>query len=148
MTVRLRSLLGVAVGVFLGDLITHVLGSGGWQIALIVSLAMSTALLLDAGQIFVTQAAVQSIVVATLVPDPGAAFTRWTDALIGGAIALVALTRVFVFAAPRVFGTNLVYGTLGAILIGLTWLDLVFTVVLLGAAWVRERATSVEAAVA
>ena len=86
--------LGVAVGVFLGDLITHVLGSGGWQIALIVSLAMSTALLLDAGQIFVTQAAVQSIVVATLVPDPGAAFTRWTDALIGGAIALVAATVV------------------------------------------------------
>ena len=54
---------------------------------------------------------------------------------------------MFVFVAPRVFGTNLVYGTLGAILVGLAWLDLVFTVVLLGAAWVRERATSGEAAV-
>jgi uncharacterized BrkB/YihY/UPF0761 family membrane protein len=54
---------------------------------------------------------------------------------------------VFVFVAPRVFGANLVYGTLGAILIGLAWLDLVFTVVLLGAAWVRERTTSAEAAV-
>ena len=49
------------------------------------------------------------------------------------------LTRVFVFLAPRLFGANLVYGTLGAILVGLTWLDLVFTVILLGAAWVRER---------
>jgi uncharacterized membrane protein YgaE (UPF0421/DUF939 family) len=86
--------LGVAVGVFLGDLITSVLGTGAWQVALIVALAMSTALLLDAGQIFVTQAAVQSIVVSTLLPDPGAGFTRWTDALIGGAVALVAATVV------------------------------------------------------
>ena len=65
-----------------------------------------------------------------------------------GAVAIVLLTRVFVFVAPRVFGANLVYGTLGAILIGLAWLDLVFTVVLLGAAWVRERTTSAEAPVA
>lgn len=86
--------LGVAIGVFLGDLLTHALGSGAWQIALIVSLAMVSALLLDAGAIFVTQAAVQAIVVSTLVPDPGQAFIRWTDALIGGAVALVAATVV------------------------------------------------------
>ena len=55
---------------------------------------MSTAILLDGGQLFVTQAAVQSIVVTTLLPDPGAALTRWTDALIGGAVALVAATVV------------------------------------------------------
>ena len=64
-----------------------------------------------------------------------------------GAIALVVLTRVFVFVAPRVFGANLVYGTLGAILVGLTWLDLAFSVILLGSAWVRERATTGEAEV-
>jgi len=86
--------LGVAIGVFLGDVLTHTLGSGAWQIALIVSLAMVSALLLDAGAIFVTQAAVQAIVVSTLVPDPGQAFVRWTDALIGGAVALVAATVV------------------------------------------------------
>jgi uncharacterized membrane protein YgaE (UPF0421/DUF939 family) len=55
---------------------------------------MSAALLLDGGQLLVTQAAVQSIVVASLVPDPGAAFTRWSDAVIGGAVALVAATAV------------------------------------------------------
>ena len=33
---------------------------------------MSTALLLDGGQLFVTQAAVQSIMVSTLLPDTGA----------------------------------------------------------------------------
>jgi uncharacterized membrane protein YgaE (UPF0421/DUF939 family) len=86
--------LGVAVGVFLGDLFTHLFGSGAWQVAVIVALAMTAALLLDAGAIFVTQAAVQSIVVSTLLPDPGQAFLRWSDALIGGAVALVAATAV------------------------------------------------------
>jgi YihY family inner membrane protein len=54
-------------------------------------------------------------------------------------LALLALTRLFVFLTPRLFGANFVYGTLGAILVGLAWLDLVFTVILVGAAWVRER---------
>ena len=86
--------VGVAVGVFLADLLVAWLGSGWWQIGLIVALAMVAAFLLDGGQLFVTQAAVQSIVVASLVPDPGAAFTRWTDAVVGGAVALVAATAV------------------------------------------------------
>jgi uncharacterized membrane protein YgaE (UPF0421/DUF939 family) len=55
---------------------------------------MAFAILLDTGAIFVTQAAVQAVVVATLLPYPGAAFSRWTDALIGGAVALVAATVV------------------------------------------------------
>lgn len=86
--------VGVAVGVLLADLIVAQLGSGGWQLMLIVALAMSTAFLLDGGQLFVTQAAVQSIVVSTLLPDPGAGLVRWTDALIGGLVALVAATVV------------------------------------------------------
>ncbi len=65
-----------------------------------------------------------------------------------GAIALVLVTRVFVFLAPRIFGANVVYGTLGAILVGLTWLDIAFTIVLLGAAWVDEREAPDVAAVA
>jgi uncharacterized membrane protein YgaE (UPF0421/DUF939 family) len=44
--------------------------------------------------LFVNQAAVQAIVVSTLVPTPGAAFIRWTDALIGGGVALVAAAVV------------------------------------------------------
>ncbi|MDZ5621980.1 FUSC family protein [Nocardioides bizhenqiangii] len=85
---------GVAIGVFVADLLVVSIGTGAWQLALIVGLAMSAALLLDAGNLFVTQAAVQSIVVATLLPDPDAALTRWTDALIGGGVALVAATVV------------------------------------------------------
>jgi uncharacterized membrane protein YgaE (UPF0421/DUF939 family) len=86
--------VGVALGVFGGDLLVRVIDTGAWQVALVVGLAMTIAILLDGGQIFVIQAAVQSIVVTTLLPDPGAAFTRWTDALVGGAVALVAATVV------------------------------------------------------
>ena len=86
--------VGVALGVLLGDVTTHLIGSGGLQIALIVAAGMSIALLLDAGQLLLIQAAVQGIVVAALAPAPGAAFLRWTDALIGGAVALVAATVV------------------------------------------------------
>jgi uncharacterized membrane protein YgaE (UPF0421/DUF939 family) len=86
--------LGVAIGVLVADLLVAWIGQGAWQLALIVGLAMSAALLLDAGILFVTQAAVQSIVVATLLPDPDAALIRWTDALIGGSVALVAATVV------------------------------------------------------
>jgi len=65
-----------------------------------------------------------------------------------GALALVGLTRIFVFLTPRLFGTNVVYGTLGAILVSLAWLDLVFTAILIGAAWVRDRKVDEEAVVA
>jgi uncharacterized membrane protein YccC len=86
--------LGVAIGVLVADLLVLAIGTGWWQLTLIVALAMTSAFLLDGGQLFVTQAAVQSIVVATLLPDPDAGFTRWTDALIGGLVALVAATVV------------------------------------------------------
>jgi uncharacterized membrane protein YgaE (UPF0421/DUF939 family) len=86
--------VGVALGVFGGDLLVRVIHTGAWQVALVVGLAMTIAILLDRGQIFVIQAAVQSVVVTTLLPDPGAAFTRWTDALVGGGVALVAATVV------------------------------------------------------
>jgi uncharacterized membrane protein YgaE (UPF0421/DUF939 family) len=86
--------LGVAIGVFIADVIVVVIGSGAWQLVLIVVLSISAAMLLDGGQLLVTQAAVQSIVVASLVPAPGQALLRWTDAVVGGLVALVAATIV------------------------------------------------------
>ena len=93
--------VGVALGVLLGDLLVVWLGSGWWQISIVVALAMSVAFLLDGAQLMVTQAAVQSIVVTTLIVSPGGALTRWTDALIGGAVALVAATVVPAAALRR-----------------------------------------------
>ena len=54
---------------------------------------MSAALFLDAGGLLVTQAAVQSIFVVAFVATPGDALTRWFDAVIGGAVALLAAAR-------------------------------------------------------
>jgi uncharacterized membrane protein YgaE (UPF0421/DUF939 family) len=86
--------VGVAVGVFTADLFVSVAGTGGWQIAAVVIVAMTLALLVGGGPVLVTQAGVQGIVVAALAPTPGQAFVRWTDALIGGAVAVVAASIV------------------------------------------------------
>lgn len=90
--------IGVAVGVFIGDAFTHVFGSGVWQIAVVATLAMAIATLLGAGLLMTTQAGVQSIIVVTLVADTGQAFSRWADAVVGGAVALA--VTVLVPAAP------------------------------------------------
>ncbi|MFN8195832.1 MAG: FUSC family protein [Nocardioidaceae bacterium] len=86
--------VGVALGVFVGDLVVSWIGSGWWQLMLIVTIAMSSAFIVDGAQIFVSQAAVQSILVGTLVPTTGLAVFRFTDALVGGAVALAAATVV------------------------------------------------------
>ncbi|MGA8209161.1 MAG: FUSC family protein [Nocardioidaceae bacterium] len=86
--------VGVAVGVFLADVLLLLIGTGPWQISVVVGLAMTVALLLNGGTLFVTQAAVQAIVVVTLIATPGYAFTRWLDAVIGGGVALLAATIV------------------------------------------------------
>ncbi len=83
---------GVAVGVFVGDVIIHTIGTGYVQLAVIIVVAMALATLLDAGVLLTTQAGVQSAFVVMLLPAPGAAFSRWTDAVIGGAVALAAAT--------------------------------------------------------
>jgi uncharacterized membrane protein YgaE (UPF0421/DUF939 family) len=86
--------VGVALGVFGGDLLVRFIGSGSWQITLVVILQMTAAVLLYGGAVFVTQSAVQAVVVTTLLANTGAAFTRWTDALVGGVVALAAATVV------------------------------------------------------
>lgn len=85
---------GVTVGIGVGDLIISAIGSGPWQIALVVVLAMSTAVLLDGGPIIAMQAGSSAVLVATLIPpgDSGGV-DRMVDALTGGlvGIAIVAL---------------------------------------------------------
>jgi uncharacterized membrane protein YgaE (UPF0421/DUF939 family) len=86
--------LGVAVGVFLADLLVIGIGSGWWQLIIVVALSMTVALLLDGGQLLVIQAMVQSIIISALAPAPGEALVRVSDAVIGGLVALVAATVV------------------------------------------------------
>ena len=86
--------IGVAIGVFLADLLLLLIGTGPWQVTVLVALAMCLTLLLNTTPLLVTQAAVQGIVVVTFAAAPGYALTRWLDALIGGAVALVAAAVV------------------------------------------------------
>ena len=86
--------LGVSLGVLVGDLLVAWLGQGAWQLAIIVALALTTAILLDAGAVFQTQAAIQSIFVTAVLPGGNGIWTRWTEALVGGGVALVAASVV------------------------------------------------------
>ncbi|MEO8827064.1 FUSC family protein [Lapillicoccus sp.] len=86
--------VGVAIGLAVADLFLALFGTGPLQIGVIVVCAMTTALLLDPGGLLVMQATVQSIFVVALVATPGAAVNRWFDAVIGGAVALVAAAVV------------------------------------------------------
>ncbi|MEP7161393.1 MAG: FUSC family protein [Dermatophilaceae bacterium] len=83
---------GVALGVLIGDAFVHLAGPGYWQIAVVIAASMTCATLLDAGVGMTATAGIQSAVVAILVPAPGQAFIRWTDAVIGGLVALLAAT--------------------------------------------------------
>lgn len=85
--------LGVSVGVGIGDLLVGQIGTGSWQVALVVLLAMSAAILLGGGPIFVGEAATSGVLVAT-VADSGATGGRFVDALVGGLIGLAAVVAL------------------------------------------------------
>jgi uncharacterized membrane protein YgaE (UPF0421/DUF939 family) len=80
---------GVALGVLVGDTFVNVFGTGVLQIVVVVVVAMSLAALLGAGLTLTMQAGVQSVIVATLLPQSGQVFTRWLDAVVGGSVALL-----------------------------------------------------------
>ncbi|MCS3787696.1 uncharacterized membrane protein YgaE (UPF0421/DUF939 family) [Tsukamurella ocularis] len=81
---------GVTVGIGVGDLLISVIGTGPWQLALVVAIAMAVAVLADRGPLVPMQAASSAVLVATLIP-PGSTggWTRMLDALIGGLVGVV-----------------------------------------------------------
>jgi uncharacterized membrane protein YgaE (UPF0421/DUF939 family) len=82
--------LGVAVGIAVADGLVLLTGPGAGALALVVFLAMSTALFLGSGQIFATQAAVSAVLIAVLQPPgDGLSGARFVDALVGGGVALL-----------------------------------------------------------
>ena len=89
--------VGVTLGIAVGDLLVLAVGTGAWQLAFVVGLTMTVALLLGPGQMFAQQAAVSAALVATLQPPTtsGITFARSLDALIGGSVALVVNALVF-----------------------------------------------------
>ena len=90
---RLRRVLelavGVTVGVAIGELLVGVIGSGAWQVALVVGLALVVALALDGGTLVTAQAGLQAVFVVALPRVPGGDIARWQDAMVGGLTALL-----------------------------------------------------------
>ena len=83
--------VGVSLGVLVGDLLISQIGSGAWQIALVVALAMAVAVFADGATLLVAQAGSSAVLVATLLPPGdvgGLGLDRCIDALIGGVIGV------------------------------------------------------------
>lgn len=82
--------IGVGVGVALGDLVVSVIGSGAWQVGLVLATSALVARLVGQAPLLTTQAGVQAIAIVVLpAGSSGGPLGRWTDALVGGAVALV-----------------------------------------------------------
>ena len=75
----------VALGIGIGDTLISQIGTGPWQIGLVVALAIVAAIFLGSGSALVTQAASSAVLVATLTPPSTGAlnYTRFIDALVG-----------------------------------------------------------------
>ncbi|MET8088291.1 FUSC family protein [Micromonospora sp. NPDC005237] len=93
-------IIGVTVGVLVGDLLLTVTGTGWWQLALIVVLAILVALFLAGSAAAVIQAGATAVLIATLSPSVrDLEIPRFVDALVGGAVALL-VTAVLLPLSP------------------------------------------------
>ena len=81
--------IGVSVGIAIADALVAAIGTGTWQIGVVVALAMVAATLVGGGPLLASQAGASAVLVATLQPpDGGVDFGRALDALVGGGCAL------------------------------------------------------------
>ncbi|WBB69983.1 FUSC family protein [Micromonospora sp. WMMD812] len=82
--------IGVSVGVLIGDLLIYLVGTGPWQLGLIVVLSIVVAVLLGGSPAVMVQAAATAVLVGTLSPTvANLEVPRFIAALIGGAVSLV-----------------------------------------------------------
>ncbi|WP_067573274.1 FUSC family protein [Nocardia acidivorans] len=88
-------IVGVAVGIGIGDLFVSRVGTGVWQISILVVFAMCAAVFLDGGPVITMQAASSAVLVATLIPpESGASHLRIIDALVGGMVGIVVVAAL------------------------------------------------------
>jgi uncharacterized membrane protein YgaE (UPF0421/DUF939 family) len=96
-------MLGVALGIGLGELLIRAIGIGFLQLALTVGLAMAAATVLGARLLLLSEAAVSATLVATVSPTThGFPPPRLLDALVGGVVALVFSQLLFPVHPVRV----------------------------------------------
>jgi uncharacterized membrane protein YgaE (UPF0421/DUF939 family) len=111
--------LGVALGIAVGDALIWFIGTGGWQIGVAVALAMVAAVAAGGTAAVVGQAAASAVLIATLTPpSEGIYFSRVVDALIGGAVALVVMA-VLLPVNPLTVVSRVAKPALGVLIDGL-----------------------------
>ncbi|GAA2222723.1 FUSC family protein [Micromonospora olivasterospora] len=83
-------IVGVAVGVFLGDGLVYFLGTGSWQLGLVVTASILLTIFFGGSVAVVIQAAATAVLIVTLSPSTqNLEIPRFVDAAVGGGIALV-----------------------------------------------------------
>jgi YihY family inner membrane protein len=127
-TVFIAALVLTGIASYLAAVTASQFGDGSqafWQVASPVL----------AGLVFVSAtAAIYRLVPAR--PTPWRAVGL--PAVIAG-VALTLLTQLFSYVAPRLIGIGSVYVTFVAIFAAMVWLSIGFQILLLGAAWARDR---------
>ncbi len=84
--------VGVAIGIGVGDVIILLIGRGPGQIAVIVIGAILVAIAVGGGTPLVVQSASSAVLVATLTSQSSMPLSRFFDALLGGAVGLAVMT--------------------------------------------------------
>ncbi|MEU5564291.1 FUSC family protein [Micromonospora musae] len=83
-------IVGVSVGVLIGDALIYLVGTGAWQLGLIVVLSIVVSVLLGGGPSVMVQAGATAVLIGTLSPVvENLEFPRFLAALVGGAVSLV-----------------------------------------------------------
>ncbi|MGS2616272.1 FUSC family protein [Micromonospora sp. LZ34] len=83
-------IIGVVLGITVGDLLIRLFGTGPWQTGAIVFLAISAAALVRGTGALMTQAGGTAVLIATLTPtSPDLEMPRTVNALVGGVIGLL-----------------------------------------------------------
>lgn len=81
--------LGMITGIALSEVISGAVGTGIWQLALVILAAMIVARFITGSSAFALAATIQAILVVLIAPPPGGPFVRTLDALLGGTMALL-----------------------------------------------------------
>jgi membrane protein len=88
--------------------------------------------------VLLTMAATTLVYRVVPVPSPPRRAIVAPGVVVG--LALTVLARLFAYVAPQLIGAAALLGTLATVFAALAWLGLSFHALLIGAAWVRDRA--------
>ncbi len=81
--------IAVTLGVMIADVLAFELGTGTWQLALAVSIAVTLGMFFGTSALFINQVAISAALVFTITPPTGGiSLARTLDALTGGLVAL------------------------------------------------------------